>query len=660
MLKTGVNMERTRIRYDGSKLSGNYGHLGNPPNVGGSGGGGAGGLVAVVNGKTAAEVQKQYGLNPNSIIHAKQAICKVTGGNVKSVTNAQALYYIQNAKSKQNPGGTDKAQVIKDLQKDPANLQLNKPTPNVPAASTTVAQNSMPNNAPSQTTAQQAAVQQAQSQTSSSTQNQAQQNKAQQTQSQATTTPSAQPQQTQAQNQAMVSSINKQSAAAIQKQYGLNQNSIVHAKQAIAKELGVKTGDVTNAQALYYIQNAKSKTNPGGTNKAQVIKDLQQNPGSLNLAPAGGSPATPTAPSAPANTPTQTQVPATATQQAQAPAASQTAASTPAQSKTPEMITGDDGSTTWNDATYDKNAKRTAFMSKTVAETQAKLSGWAKKAFDKLPPSVQKGIVDYTDGSKRYNQGLRGWTWVVQQTGKFVGIDKINPDEIGIGQFAYGKFWQRGEMRKNIDYATKAIDSYELPHDVNVHRGAGFGAFEGMFGFNPRGMNEQDIMSRIQKSKNNRGDDSFVDGGFMSTTVNSGTQVNVPGNNNSDVNFNIFVPKGARAAYLNDVSRYKPPAKPYQDELLIQRGSAYRVTSVWKDKSGKLNVNMEVSEQIPKGCKLGSTCAESKLPNGKTFSNHLPTVAKNLGVSESTVRRYIKQYGSLSAAQTAIRNAQTP
>ena len=330
-----------KTRMDGSKLSGNYGHQGNPPNVGGSGGGGGNSVsVANLNGKTAAAIQTQYGLKQNSIVHAKQAISKATGTGVKSITNAQALYYIQNAQSKQNPNGTPKAQVIQTLTANPNNLQINPPTQipvnsansnsSGPVSSTAMnnaqAQQAQAQQTPTQPTAQQTSdVKRA---TNMATQYADRANtyaqRAQQTRNlkdaqdaakyskesaqkvqladqdvqkiaQATQSFQAEVQTTQkavqdaqnsaqaaqqaatklAQQDAMATSLNNQTAAAIQKQYGLNQNAIVHAKQAVAKQLGVSTGDITNAQAMYYIQHAQTKQNPGGMPKDQVCSTIE-------------------------------------------------------------------------------------------------------------------------------------------------------------------------------------------------------------------------------------------------------------------------------------------------------------------------------------------------------------------------------------------------
>lgn len=335
-----------KTRMDGSKLSGNYGHQGRPGLVGGSGGGGGGNSVSVssLNGKTASAIQTQYGLKQNSIVHAKQAISKATGTGVKSITNAQALYYIQNAQSKQNPNGTPKAQVIQTLTANPNNLQINPPT-QIPVNSA----NSNSSGPVSSTAMKNAQAQQAQAQQAAPTAPTAQQkqdvghaefqstmasNEAQTNRDIAKNTRSlsnaygavqaandaakqaqdavqkidqinkatnnafdtnlqkaqqnanvakqcaqeAQQAETKLANQdAFADALNNQTAAAIQKQYGLNQNAIVHAKQAVAKQLGVKTGDITNAQAMYYIQHAQTKQNPGGMPKDQVCSNINDN-----------------------------------------------------------------------------------------------------------------------------------------------------------------------------------------------------------------------------------------------------------------------------------------------------------------------------------------------------------------------------------------------
>ena len=567
-------MSAILFRYDGGEGSGNPGHLGNPPNVGGSGSGGAGGLVAIINGKSGAEVQKQYGLNKNAIIHAKQAICKVTGGNVKEISNAQALYFIQNAKSKQNPGGIDKATVIKELKENPGSLKLNKPTPSVPAACTTAVQDAIPKDAPDKTVAQHEAVKQKTAEAKSEKQSKpaeeiksAPENKPTAENKQETKptesntkTEQAQAQPTAADNQAMVSSINNQTAAAIQKQYGLNQNAIVHAKQAVAKQLGLKTGDITNAQALYYIQNAKSKQNPNGTEKAQVIKDLQADPASLNIKPANGNPDTPQV---------QTAIPESAP--AQAPAAAPTAPTAPdAGSKiTPEAAAaiGPPG-TVKMPMTKGKDLSPTD-----VIDLRDSMGQTGDEAGEVNPwggPSQKL----YVNTSKSFNINA-----YLYSDGKTIHSDESEWDKYG-----YTKTKIQQDIKK-IDAGMKP-----LTEDVHLRRWSGAGGLNAILGMNLTDAGMPGFMQDLKDPKNAADFSKTLQGiKYTQKSYTSASTLKFHSTYGTrPIMFNMVMKKGTPAIITNNTP---------EGEILGGRGLNYKFTggfTVTKLKNGQEQLIIDV------------------------------------------------------------------
>ena len=684
-----------KLQMDGGEGSGNFGHLGDPPNVGGAGGGGAAEFCAVINGKSGAEVQKQYGLNKNAIIHAKQAICKSTGGSVKDITNAQALYFIQNAKSKQNPGGADKAQVIKELQDNPGSLQLNKPTPSNPAASTTAVQDAIPKDAQNKAEAQKEALEKIQENSKSTTsenktgeaseskpegnttsESKAEQKKAvselnsksekeiekeyglwdaemenakvdisehlgipkdQVTNEQAlyyaqqankldvsnmtsaeiddwtestildahdnkgnlkidppkkaesskaspeitesspeksVSNPSESGSTTSGGNASTVSNadLNSKTAASIQKEYGLNQNAIVHAKQAVAKELGLKTSDITNAEAMHYLQNVKGKQNPDGIPKADVIKNIQEakaNGSDLDVKPSGAAP-TSEAASTPAQSTTATQPSASAGTAAASTAgeAEGTASEGPMEIPKSGPYLTEDGSTRWGYMDYKKDAKKQASYTKNIDESL----------------SHYKDLTDKAEAASTYDQH--------KSTQAYTGSEYVEINEALNGLDSNFT----SHTRKEIDDITAYIDNSVTDEAIWMRRGLGDGQNIGMFGFSFKGKSIEEISAAIVGKE-------YVNGSFMSARASKQKHGMT---DNRQFIYDIHCPKGTRVAYVASFSNIKS-----EDEFIIQRGTTFKPTHVWKDKTGKIHVDLDVVEQIAPGAKLGKKYNEN-------------------------------------------------
>lgn len=570
----GLDMSARRFKLDGGEGSGNPGHLGNPPNVGGSGDGGAGGLVAVINGKTSAEVQKQFGLNQNAIIHAKQAISKVTGGSVKEISNAQALYFIQNAKSKQNPGGADKATVIKELQKNPGSLKLNKPTPSVPEACTTAVQDIMPKDAPDKTVAQHEAVKQKAAEAKSEKQSkpaeeiktEPENKPASKSKQEAkpkesnTQTEQAPAKPTEAEKQAMVSSINNQTAAAIQKQYGLNQNSIVHAKQAIAKQLGVKTGDITNAQALYYIQNVKGKQNPNGTEKAQVIKDLQADPASLDIKPVNGNPSTPQV---------QTSIPKNAP--AKTPSAAPTAPAAPPQNST---LTPEAAAAIGPPGTVKMPMTQGKDLSPSDVVALRNEMGQTGDEAGEVNPWGGPSQKLYVNTSKSFN--INAYLYSDGET--------IHSDESQWDKYGYTKTKIKQDIKK-IDAGMKP-----LTEDVHLRRWSGAGGLNAILGMNLTDAEMPGFIQDLKDPKNAADFSKTLQGSkYTQKSYTSASTLKFHSTfGTRPIMFNMVMKKGTPAIVTNNTA---------EGEILGGRGLNYKFTggfNVTKLKNGQEQLIIDV------------------------------------------------------------------
>ena len=156
--------------------------------------------------------------------------------------------------------------------------------------------------------------------------------------------------------------------------------------------------------------------------------------------------------------------------------------------------------------------------------------------------------------------------------------DKNEPLELR----AYDDYQTRKEWERKVNLMTDYIDNSPLPKDMWFQRGDYLGALEGRLKF---------VGGKMPKNFNDLVGMELQEGGFMS--VGSGKWKGFNEDYGKDVIFNIFAPKGTKAAYVEPFSEYgsgvcssswngidKQTNFSQEFETIFQRGTRMRITKV--------------------------------------------------------------------------------
>ena len=165
------------------------------------------------------------------------------------------------------------------------------------------------------------------------------------------------------------------------------------------------------------------------------------------------------------------------------------------------------------------------------------------------------------------------------------------------------------DYKKVVQNLTTAIDKSEMTDSVFLVRGSDKGGFAGLL--------EGDLLSYDDATRLiNSGDankikaalegQTFTNHSFTSTGIASGTGFG------GDVKYEIFAPKGTRAIYAEPASYYGDTVGMHEKlykagqsyssvggeaEVILQRGTDFRITEVVVDDYGAMTVKMEVVNQ---------------------------------------------------------------
>lgn len=236
--------------------------------------------------------------------------------------------------------------------------------------------------------------------------------------------------------------------------------------------------------------------------------------------------------------------------------------------------------------------KDNALWAKSTQEADDLLRETSGKVWRKAPKKEKDAIHDYTGSYHKFNEPLRGYNY---GTGQYVGIDNVDLDTIGM---SYGGH-KRGEVKAQIEAMTKIIEKSNYDKDVWLQRGVNFQGMDNFFGVSMNdlmGLNQNTLASELLGK-------TVTDGGFFSTGVAKGK-----GFADKSIILNVYTPKGTKMMYAEPFSSFGHGAKRdwdgiskqtsfgYESEMIIQRGTSFRVTKV-ESAGGKLYVDMEVVAQ---------------------------------------------------------------
>lgn len=224
-------------------------------------------------------------------------------------------------------------------------------------------------------------------------------------------------------------------------------------------------------------------------------------------------------------------------------------------------------------------------------------------------------VWEYTQNSNPINKSLSGYHdgW---NRSDFLGLGNTDlGHEDNWRSFETATFRKKfgvdghKDYKKVVQNLTTAIDKSEMDDSVFLVRGSNKGGFAGLL--------EGDLLSYDDAMKLiNSGDankikaalegQTFTSHSFMSTGIAKGTGFS------GDVNYEIFAPKGTRAIYAEPASYYGNTVGTheklykvgqsysdvgYEAEVIIQRGTDFRITKIDVDRYGDMTVKMEVVNQ---------------------------------------------------------------
>lgn len=226
----------------------------------------------------------------------------------------------------------------------------------------------------------------------------------------------------------------------------------------------------------------------------------------------------------------------------------------------------------------------------------------------------QYSVWEYTHNSHPINKSLSGYHdgW---DRYDFVGLGKTDlGHEDRWRDFNTSEFSRKFGVNGHKDYKnvvknlTTVIDKSELPESIYLVRGSDKNGLAGLL--------EGDLLSfedakNLVRSRDANAIKSALEGqtftnhSFMSTGIAKGTGFD------GDVSYEIFVPKGTHAIYAEPASYYGGTINGEQlykvgqsysyvggeAEVIIQRGTSFRITDVTIDNYGDITVKMEVVNQ---------------------------------------------------------------
>jgi len=203
---------------------------------------------------------------------------------------------------------------------------------------------------------------------------------------------------------------------------------------------------------------------------------------------------------------------------------------------------------------------------------------------------AREAAVAYTGGSGKFNRPLRGYDkdWS-QYTYKGVGNVGLNNEGAG----------------EKIRLLTEMIDKSTYEQDVMSIRGYSVPGTEVFLGLDKDSLKKMTIEELKDKIINK----DFTDESFLSTGASKDSAFTF-----EDVIYNIYCPSGTKMLYMEPFSDFgegnvgglsgidwdgKAPALSLggELELLIQRGTTFRITDVMRNEKGKIVFDMEVVSQ---------------------------------------------------------------
>lgn len=229
-------------------------------------------------------------------------------------------------------------------------------------------------------------------------------------------------------------------------------------------------------------------------------------------------------------------------------------------------------SSTFDADAYSKERRDNAMWAKDTVEADARLRTKCGEVWQNAPKEERAAIHGYTEEYHNINEPLRGLTYIGSATKTARGL-------------------------KRIPLVERIIDKSTYDFDMWVQRGDGMVALKKFGLANYNTATDAEIMALVGKTG--------VEGAFWSAGVAKGKGFS------GSIIFNIYMPKGTKAMYCEPFSAFGHGSGVSWDglsgqysfgresEILIQRGTKFRVTKVQKGANGTWFIDLDVVEQNP-------------------------------------------------------------
>lgn len=229
-------------------------------------------------------------------------------------------------------------------------------------------------------------------------------------------------------------------------------------------------------------------------------------------------------------------------------------------------------SSTFDADAYSKERRDNAMWSKDTVEADARLRTKCGEVWQNAPKEERAAIHGYTEEYHNINEPLRGLTYIGSATKTERGL-------------------------KRIPLIESIINKSTYDFDMWVQRGDSMVALKKFGLTNYNSATDAEIQALVGKTG--------VEGAFWSAGVAKGKGFS------GSIIFNIYMPRGTKAMYCEPFSAFGHGSGASWDglsgqssfgresEILIQRGTKFRVTKVQKGANGTWFIDLDVVEQNP-------------------------------------------------------------
>lgn len=230
-------------------------------------------------------------------------------------------------------------------------------------------------------------------------------------------------------------------------------------------------------------------------------------------------------------------------------------------------------SSTFDADAYSKERRDNALWAQDTSEADTQLRAKCGEVWQSAPKAERVAIHGYTQEYHNINEPLRGLTYIGSATKTERGL-------------------------KRIPLIESIINKSTYDFDMWVQRGDSMVALKKFGLTNYNSATDAEIQALVGKTG--------VEGAFWSAGVAKGKGFS------GSIIFNIYMPRGTKAMYCEPFSAFGHDAcSPdwdgisgqtsfgYESEILIQRGTKFRITKVQKGTNGTWYIDLDVIEQNP-------------------------------------------------------------